>query len=90
MELRSSNTLDQLWLLRLDTVWNQNKTFYACSIDHNEWIMADYETRRLLHITKDGCIKETLAYNGIPYRVCRFGPTILAVSTDIGVNLHKM
>jgi hypothetical protein len=90
MELRSSKTLERLWLLLLDITWNQNKTFCSCSLSNNEYLMADYETQRLLHISKDGQIKATIAYSETPYRLCRFGSNILAISTDIGVNLYKM
>jgi hypothetical protein len=52
--------------------------------------MADYENQRLWHITNDGQIKTMMEYHGIPYRICRFGPTILAVATDNELNLHKL
>ncbi|CAF4213564.1 unnamed protein product, partial [Rotaria sordida] len=80
LELRSSNTLDQLWLLQLDITLNQDMIFYACSLDCDEWLITDYETRRLLHVTDNGQIKTIIEYNEIPYSICRFGFNLLAVS----------
>ncbi len=52
--------------------------------------MADYESQGLLHITKNGKQNTMIKYSGIPHQICRFGSHILAISTDIGVNLHKI
>jgi hypothetical protein len=90
VELRSAERFNRIWILPLEIVYNQNKTFCCCSLNNDEWLMADYETRRLLHITKDGKQKTTNTYSGIPHQVCRLGPRILAISTDSGVNLHKV
>ncbi|CAF4269589.1 unnamed protein product, partial [Rotaria sp. Silwood2] len=69
MELRSSKTLERIWSLQLDTVCYQNKVFRCCSINFNEWLVADYQNRRLLHITKDGNLKTIIIYDSIPCHV---------------------
>lgn len=90
IELRSSETFDCIWILLLDILCKQNKTFCCCSLNNDEWLMTDYETRRLIHITKNGQQKSAITYSEIPYQVCRFASHRLAISTSIGVNLHKL
>ena len=69
IELRSCKTLDRLWSLPLDVVYNKDLAFRCCSLDCNEWLVADYSAGRLLHITADGKMKETIPYKAIPYRM---------------------
>jgi hypothetical protein len=89
IELRSSETLDRIWSLPLNIILNQNILFYCCSLNCNEWLVADYESKRLLQITKDGKLKTTIPYNEIPYCVRMFGSDMLVVSTEKGTNLYK-
>jgi hypothetical protein len=89
MELRSIETLNCIWLLQFDTVCNQNIPFHCCLLTCDEWVLADYETNRLLHITKDGKLKRTIPYDGIPYCANLFS-NMLVVSTNGGVNFHKL
>ncbi|CAF0962035.1 unnamed protein product [Rotaria sordida] len=88
IELRYAKTLNRIWLLQLDIRWVQNKAFRCCSLSCNEWLVVDYETGRLLQITKDGKIKKTIQYHPIPYCATLFDLNKLAVSTVNGVNLH--
>ena len=90
IELRSVKTFDFIWMVKFDFQWKQNKTFSICSINSNQWIMTDYENKRLWHISNDGKIKTIIDYHAIPYRICPFGPSILAVATDNEVVLHKL
>jgi hypothetical protein len=91
MELKSATTFDRIWSLQLDVVCNQDKTLRCCSLTNDEWLIADYETRCLMHISKDGKIKGLLPYNEIPWYVNLFGPDILAVSIrNHGLNFHKI
>jgi hypothetical protein len=89
MELRSAETLDCIWSLRFDTVCNQNTVFRCSLLTCDEWLVADYETKRLLQITKDGKLKTTMEYNSIPYGANLFA-NMLVVSTNDGVNFHKL
>jgi hypothetical protein len=90
IELRSSKTLDRLWSLLLDRIYDRHIAFGCCSIDYHGWLVADFITGRLLHVTTDGEMKQTILYKAIPYRVNLFGSKILAVTTQSGINFHKI
>ncbi len=90
IELRSSKTLDRIWSLPLNIIRNQNFLVYCCSLNCNEWLVADYETKSLLQITKDGKLKTAIPYNEIPYCVRMFGSDMLVVLTEKRTNLHKI
>jgi hypothetical protein len=90
IELRSSGTLDRIWSLPLNIIFNKDFVFRCCSLNCSEWLVTDYETKRLLHITKDGKLKTTIPYNEIPYCARMFGSDMLFVSTANGINLHKI
>ncbi|CAF1151241.1 unnamed protein product [Rotaria sordida] len=90
LELRSSETLDCMWSLLLDILWNRNKPFHCCPFINEDWLVADYETGRLLHITKTGKIKSTIPYNTIPYCVTMFGSNTLVVSAKDGIHFHNL
>jgi hypothetical protein len=89
IELRSAETLDCIWSLQFDTVCNQKIVFRCCLLTSDEWLVTDYETKRLLHITKDGKLKATIKYDDNPYRVNLFA-NMLVVSTIDGLNFHKL
>jgi hypothetical protein len=89
MELRSCKTLDRLWSLALDIAYKD--LVYRCSsLACNEWLMADHNAGRLLHITADGKVKETITYKGNPRRTTLFAHTMLAISTKTTLNFHKI
>lgn len=90
IESRSSDTLDCIWTLPLDLGWNPRKPFHCCPFINEDWLVADFENGRLLHITKSGRIKATIPYNTIPYCVTLFGSRMLAVSTKDGINFHEL
>jgi len=90
MELRSSKTLDRLWSLLLDGVYNQDLAFHCCSLDCDGWLVTDCNAGRLLHITVDGKMKQAIAYKAIPRRITLFGPNMFAVATESGINFHKI
>ncbi|CAF4093329.1 unnamed protein product [Rotaria sordida] len=90
MELRSSKTLQRIWSLQLDIVCCQNKPFRCCSINSNEWLVADYQNRRLLHITEDGNLKTMITYDSIPCHVVLFGLDTLVISRNSGINFHRL
>jgi hypothetical protein len=91
IELRSCKTLDRLWLLLFDGVYNiEDIAFRCCSIDYSGWLVADFITGRLLHVTTDGKMKQTIAYEPSPRRVTLFDSNILVVSTKSGINFHKL
>jgi len=89
IELRSAETLDCIWSLRLDTVCKQNLVFRCCLLTDDEWLVMDYETNRLLHITEDGKLKATIPYEGIP-RCANLFANMLVISTNGGVTFHQL
>jgi hypothetical protein len=90
IELRNCEMLNRLWSLPLDVAYNTDLPFRCCSLDDNGWLVADFRDARLLHITTDGKMKETITYKVIPYRIALFTPDILAVSTTSSINFHKI
>jgi hypothetical protein len=89
IELRSCKTLDRAWSLALDVVFKDGRYHY-CSLNCNEWLVADHSGRRLLHITADGKMKETITYKGAPYRTTLFGSNMLAISTETTLNFYRI
>ena len=89
MELRSCTMLDCLWSLPLDIVYLRG-SFRCCSLTCNGWLVEDHIVGRLLHITADGNLKETIAYKEIPHCITLFGSNMLAIATEQGINFHKI
>ncbi len=89
IDLKHAETFDRIWSLEFDAVGNQNIAFRCCSLTSDEWLVADYETKRLLHITKDGKLKATIPYDAIPYRANLFA-NMLVVARKEGLNFHNV
>jgi hypothetical protein len=90
IELRSCETLDRLWSFSLDIIANQKFMFRCCALFDDGWLVADYESKRLLQVTKDGELKTTTSYNTIPYCAKLFTSDMLAVFTPTKLNIHKI
>ncbi len=88
IELRSCKTLNRLWSLLLDVKYNFIDTFHCCSISCNEWLVTDFQADRLLHITKDGKLKQTITCD-TPYFINLFASNTLVVATETCVNFYK-
>jgi hypothetical protein len=88
-ELKSAQTLDRVWSLGFDIICNQNMVFRCCLLTNDEWLVIDHGTKRLLHVTKNGKLKTTIPYDGIPYYANIFA-NMLVVSKNGGVNFHKL
>jgi hypothetical protein len=89
LELRSAETIDCIWSLGFDTVCNQSFAFGCSSLTNDEWLVADYETQRLLHITRDGKLKTTIPYDGTPYSATIFA-NMLVISRAGGIDFRKL
>ncbi|UJR22967.1 hypothetical protein I4U23_025994 [Adineta vaga] len=87
--LSDVKTLNFIWSRQLDIICTQSIAFRCCALTCHEWLVSDFETRRLLHITEDGKVKKIIPYSAIPYRANLFG-NMLVVSRNDGVNLHKL
>jgi hypothetical protein len=90
IELRFAQTLDYLWALPLGIKCTKNIAFHGCVLSFDEWLVADYEKCRLLHITKCGQIKSTIKYPLIPYCVHLFNQNILVVLTKTCKTFHQL
>jgi hypothetical protein len=88
--MRSSATLDRLWSVRLNIAYSQNIRTRCCLLTHDEWLVVDRNTSRIFHISKDGKVKSSSAYNPPPFCATVFDQETLAISTARGVNLHKL
>ncbi|CAF2131285.1 unnamed protein product [Rotaria magnacalcarata] len=90
IEMRSSATLDRLWSVKLNIAYSQNIRTRCCLLTHDEWLVVDRNTSRLFHISKDGNVKASSAYNPPPFCATVFDQNMLAISTARGVNLHRL
>ena len=90
IDVRSSVTFNRHWSLNLDSVANQNVQIRCCSLHNQEWIIAHHDLGRLLHISKEGELKNSCVYSPAPHFVCSFGSNGLVVITSHNVNLHKL
>ncbi|CAF3485928.1 unnamed protein product [Rotaria socialis] len=87
IELRSVETLDRIWSLDFGITRVQNLVFHFFSLTHNEWVAVDYQNRRLIQITKDGKIKQTVQYQTIPRHAIVVDMKKLVVPTDSVIHL---
>jgi hypothetical protein len=89
VELRTAKTLQRLWLARWNTEQIYESISFCCSINEDEWLVATSNTPHFIHITGDGKIKAVCGYSSEPDCPCIFGPDILAVVHEKGINFHK-
>jgi hypothetical protein len=89
VELRSLESFSLLWSIQLDDNYNFGR-LRCCLFHHGEWLLADWSTSRLFHITNDGKFKEKCTYKSKAYNITLFRSNILAILTDQNVNFHKL
>jgi hypothetical protein len=89
LELKSAETLDRIWSLGFDTVCNQKVAFRCSLLTNDEWLVIDYDTRRLLHVSKNGKLKTTIPYKSTPNYVNIFA-NMLVLSTNVGIDFHRL
>ncbi|CAF5029737.1 unnamed protein product, partial [Rotaria sp. Silwood1] len=91
IELRSSSTLDQLWSLLLDTTRKIGQRVYrVCLLKYDEWLVIDYTTSYLLHISKYGKVKARRSYKPTVHNAVLFGSNILATRTTNCLSLYRI
>ncbi|CAF3509845.1 unnamed protein product [Rotaria sp. Silwood1] len=83
-ELRSSVTLQCLWLLELDG------GFRCRSINSDQWILIKDKQSEILHISNDGCIIEQQRYDSQIKNVAILDANILMIKTTDRINLHEI
>jgi hypothetical protein len=89
MELRSLKTFSPLWSIRLDIEYNNN-VMRCCPLNDGEWLISDWYTSRLFHITNEGKLKATVTYQSAPNGMTLFRSNILAICSNAGVNFHEL
>ncbi|CAF0725876.1 unnamed protein product [Adineta steineri] len=89
IELRLATTFDRIWSLDLDIDYD-SRTIRCCLLNHDEWLVVDWNTSNLFHISSDGKLKLTCDYNPSPSCAATLGANILVISTADGINLHKL
>jgi hypothetical protein len=90
IELRSSETLDRLWSLPLDINYSGGQIIRVCLLKCDEWLVIDYDTSRLLQISKAGKLKVTHKYNSTPDNAVLFGSNILAIRTTKCIDFYRV
>jgi hypothetical protein len=89
IELRLSTTLECLWSVDLDIDYDSH-AIRCCLLKHDEWLIIDWNTSNLFHISNDGKLKLTCDYKPSPSCAAMLGANILVISTADGINLHKL
>lgn len=89
LELRSSSTLDKLWLLNLGPI-SPFYAFHICALPGDEWLLIDQTRAQLSHINPNGRTKASTLYQPRCCSAELFGSDLLAISTDYRIFLHKI
>ena len=89
IELKNSETFDQLWQLRLDIPILGNNPFACCSVVNNGWFVLDTDSNQFLYITADGTMGGRYQYNEKLWCANMFGNNILAITTKTSINFHN-
>lgn len=89
-ELRSMNQLDILWVYQIDIPGSCHNTLRCCSLNDNEWLIADFDHRELIHLNKNGKLKKLYPYNLSPWYIHLFHQNILVISTRKSLHFHQL
>ncbi|CAF4015282.1 unnamed protein product, partial [Adineta steineri] len=89
IELKLSKTFEPLWSLKLDVVYSDGY-LSCCSLNDGHWLLSDYSTSSLIHISRDGKILETSTYKEKPCRINLFHRNELIITTDVSINFHRL
>jgi hypothetical protein len=88
-EMRSILTFNQLWTISL-TIPEKTNIVSCCSLNEKGWLIIDLAQTRLIHVTNQGQIKQSVTYQPSPQYAVQFGDDILAFLTEQGIRLHKI
>jgi polyhydroxyalkanoate synthesis regulator phasin len=89
LELRSIDTFNRIWSCRIDIDYNET-VIRCCLLSYNEWLVIDWKTSKLLHITNNGKVKECCSYKSEPLYTNCFLSNVLVISTNKTINFHKL
>jgi hypothetical protein len=90
IDLISSETLKPIWSIQLDISWNPDKPFHCCPFISGDWLVTDYDTGRLIHVTRQGKIQSIAPCNIMPFCSSLFGLNRLAVSAKDGIYFYHL
>ncbi|CAF1208701.1 unnamed protein product [Adineta steineri] len=89
LDMRSILTFNQLWTISLN-IHEKINVISCCSLNDKGWLIVDLAQARLIHVTNQGQIKQSIAYEPSPQYAIQFKDDILAILTEQGINLHKI
>lgn len=89
IELRSTTTFDRLWLYRLSTEYSERK-MQCCLFSYNTWMIADWETSSLYHITNNGNLKKLIKYKHHIHYINLFGKNKFVISSNDSIHFHRL
>jgi hypothetical protein len=89
IELRSIKNFDRLWFCRFFIDYSERK-IQCCLFNYNTWIVADWGTSSLFHITENGNVKEIIKYKYQIRDIHLFGTNKFVISTDDRIHFHKL
>jgi hypothetical protein len=89
LEMRSILTFNQLWTISLN-IQEKTNVVSCCSLNEKGWLIVDLAQTRLIYVTNQGQIKQSVTYLPSPQYALQFADEILAVLTEQGVNLHQI
>jgi len=90
LDLYSTVSMKRIWTINFDVIYNPNQAFRFCSINRNEWLVADHANCQLIQVSADGKVKAIVGYELPPCCVIQIAKDMLAVSTESVVHLHKL
>ena len=86
-DMRSILTFNQIWTISL-SIQEKTNVISCCSLNDKGWLIVDLAQARLIYVTNQGQIKQTISYQPSPQYALQFSDHILAILTEQGVNLH--
>lgn len=89
-DLASSESLELFWSLTLDIRWTGDRPFHCSPFLNGDWLIADFEKGRLIHVAREGKIRSTAPCPAVPHCLTLFGTNRLAISTKEGVHFHNL
>jgi hypothetical protein len=88
-DMRSMTTFNQLWTISLN-IHDKINIVSCCSLNEKGWLIVDLAQTRLIHVTNQGQIKQSVTYEPSPQYAVQFNDNTLAILTEEGINLHKI
>ena len=88
-DVRSICNFHQLWAISLDIPEKVN-IVSCCSLSSLGWLIVDLAQSRLIYVTSQGQLQQSVNYEPSPQYALQLNNQTLAVLTAQGINLHKL